>query len=639
MRDLPRFEFSDIEEKYLGDKAPMKPEHSTDDGKTLIVAVYPEGISGAIRESRLYYTQISEICRDIGPRGHHPEMMVRIGGKFRNKIEEYDSIMNDVKQSFIITVVLIFLLLWLYYRQVACFPLVFVTAGMPLLWTFALTRLVINELNFITLFLLVILFGLGVDFVIHGLTRYQEERSAGRSVEQALLTITSTTARASLTSAVTTSFAFAVLLTTDFRGFNHFGFIAGSGVLLAFSSSYFVLPALLAIAEDYGLLRTIPARLFALPATKIRPRIAIPVLGLCLVLALAGARAAPAIEFEYDFTNLKTLMSKDYQDVKDTIARVFKGKRDPIIFLADDLEETTEIESVLKKKKQSSPHSRIESFVSVNDAVPPDQGERILKAGVIRDLVEKMKSFAGPTEREQLEEYENLLDVRPVSLVDLPPNLSRQFFGLPDTKGNLVYVYHDVPMVDTRLAAELVDEVGAVEIDGKIKYGASEAIVIDDLLRIMKEDSKLAIPLSLLCVVVALLVDFRTPKHTFATLLPLVVGMSWLMLLLWLLEMKLNLYNMIVLPSIIGIGVDSGIHIYRRFLETPGTIITEVARGTASATVICALTTMIGFGSMVFSVHGGLASLGCLALLGMSCTLIAATLVLPLYLQVLRSDV
>jgi predicted RND superfamily exporter protein len=111
------------------------------------------------------------------------------------------------------------------------------------------------------------------------------------------------------------------------------------------------------------------------------------------------------------------------------------------------------------------------------------------------------------------------------------------------------------------------------------------------------------------------------------------MGFAWMFALMWLLGMKLNLYNMVMLPSMVGIGIDSGVHVYHRFLENGKIPFLEAMRSTNGALAVSALTTMIGFGSMSFSVHAGLASLGSLALLGLGCTLVAATAVFPLLLQ------
>jgi len=109
-------------------------------------------------------------------------MTVRVGGSFKDRIEEYDAIMGDLKFSGLVMTVLFVALLLLYFRQLVAVPLVFLAFGPPLLWTFALARLVVTELNFVTVFLVVILAGLGVDYTIHALTRYQEERVRGRSM-------------------------------------------------------------------------------------------------------------------------------------------------------------------------------------------------------------------------------------------------------------------------------------------------------------------------------------------------------------------------------------------------------------------------------------------------------------------------
>ncbi len=100
--------------------------------------------------------------------------------------------------------------------------------------------------------------------------------------------------------------------------------------------------------------------------------------------------------------------------------------------------------------------------------------------------------------------------------------------------------------------------------------------------------------------------------------------------------MKLNFYNMVAIPTVIGIGVDNGVHVYHRYRqEGPGSVRT-VVRHTGSAVTLSSLTTMVGFSGLVLARHPGLNALGTLALLGIGATLVAALTVLPATLRLLE---
>ena len=91
---------------------------------------------------------------------------------------------------------------------------------------------------------------------------------------------------------------------------------------------------------------------------------------------------------------------------------------------------------------------------------------------------------------------------------------------------------------------------------------------------------------------------------------------------------------MIVLPLILGIGIDDGVHVMHAFLRQKGRF--RISDSTASAVVITSATTMIGFGSMMFASHQGLRSLGQVLTIGVFCCLLSSLFVLPSLLGCLR---
>jgi hypothetical protein len=62
--------------------------------------------------------------------------------------------------------------------------------------------------------------------------------------------------------------------------------------------------------------------------------------------------------------------------------------------------------------------------------------------------------------------------------------------------------------------------------------------------------------------------------------------------------LKLNFYNMVILPTVLGIGDDSSIHITHRYLEEGRGSIPKVLRSTGEHIAASALTTMVGFGGL-----------------------------------------
>jgi uncharacterized protein len=108
---------------------------------------------------------------------------------------------------------------------------------------------------------------------------------------------------------------------------------------------------------------------------------------------------------------------------------------------------------------------------------------------------------------------------------------------------------------------------------------------------------------------------------------PLVLSMLQTFGLMGLLGMPLNPANLIALPLIVGIGVDYGVHIVHNFLEQPGRY--RMTPATAIAVTVDAVTTIIGFGSLMIASHQGLQSLGRVLTMGITCCTITSLVILP----------
>jgi len=110
----------------------------------------------------------------------------------------------------------------------------------------------------------------------------------------------------------------------------------------------------------------------------------------------------------------------------------------------------------------------------------------------------------------------------------------------------------------------------------------------------------------------------------------LVIGLCWLMLLLFLGRIKINFFNFVALPITFGIGVDYAVNVMQRVLNGGGVI--PAMRSTGGAVVLNSLTTTLGYLALLGSVNQAVRSLGLIAVLGEFSCLAAAMLALPSWL-------
>jgi hypothetical protein len=100
------------------------------------------------------------------------------------------------------------------------------------------------------------------------------------------------------------------------------------------------------------------------------------------------------------------------------------------------------------------------------------------------------------------------------------------------------------------------------------------------------------------------------------------------------LDYKLNFMNIAILPMLLGIGIDDGIHIVQHFQTHGSRDVPDTLQVTGTAVCLSSLTTLLAFGTLVLSANQGIASVGLVSLVGVTACLLASILTLPAALAV-----
>ena len=141
---------------------------------------------------------------------------------------------------------------------------------------------------------------------------------------------------------------------------------------------------------------------------------------------------------------------------------------------------------------------------------------------------------------------------------------------------------------------------------------------------------------ALLAILIVLIADFWSVSLAMVAMIPVVMGLVQMFGIMGLAGIDLNPANMIVLPLIMGIGIDDGVHIMHDFRVQRGRY--RLTGATATAVVMTSLTTMIGFGSLLLANHRGLQSLGRICVIGVSCCMFTSLITLPALLRLFTRD-
>ena len=143
---------------------------------------------------------------------------------------------------------------------------------------------------------------------------------------------------------------------------------------------------------------------------------------------------------------------------------------------------------------------------------------------------------------------------------------------------------------------------------------------------------KQALAFALVSIACVLLLMFQSVRYAVLVAVPLSLAVAFTLALGVLLDMPLNMANVLVMPLIFGLGVDSGVHVVDRY-RGEGGVPHLMHSSTPRAVVLSALTTVGAFAALSLSPHVGTASIGLLLAIAVSLLLVFTVFLLPVLLS------
>jgi len=650
--------FEEIYESIIPSEYPM-----SEDSTVMVVKLYPTGSKSNLQYLRNMFNEMDKLIERLNVSLYHPEMQVNYGGRLKRHLSEFSSIMSDVFNSFstgigsVILLVMIYFLLKTYWnsrgaarkkgllQQFIRVPIHIFVIGLPLIIglfiTFGITYWVYGRLNTMTSVLFVVLFGLGIDYGIHFYARYIELRS---EIPDSILALKKTyqqMAPAIFTSAITTASALYILVFADFRGFSEFGFIAGTGIMLALMAMLFVMPAFITVFDrlNWITLHLGSKVKKATNSNSIQWRfpfaktvVVIGFLAAATVILFSGN-----INFQYKFSDLEPEFPE--YDAFREITNQTSGntKNNPAYILADTNQEIEKILAHLRKKIETDTLSpTIESVEAIQERYPvdtTDAREKLNKISEIRELLQD--PFLKDQEDLKLDKLRRASQTtEPLSIDEIPDYLTRRFMTKQGEVGKFVIVYPSVGLADGRNSIAFKKDVGEITLEnGKTFYAASTSLIAAEMLMLMQKESPYMVGATFILIFIFMMFSFRSLKWAVIAMIPLVIGLLWMFGVMLMIGLMLNFYNLVVLPAVLGIGEDNGVHMTHRYhVEGKGGL-RRVLASTGQHITIGSLTTILGFWGLIFTNHPGLQTIGLLAIVGIGMTLLSGLTLHPALLQ------
>ena len=634
----------------------------SEDSLTMVLRFYPANAQTDVGYIENTFAMLDSVSSSLDPSSYQSDMEIVLGGRMQRQMVEITAITNEVTSSFGLGVIVILMLVTGYFFLKAYYvkadrkndirtilllitriPVIAALIGIPLvlslLWTFGLAQHVYSSLNLMTSILGLILFGLSIDYGIHFYARYSEERAEGKSVEDSIVTTFQSSGQAITIAGLTTAISLFVLIFADFKGFSEFGFIACTGIIFGLISMLFVLPALLAVFERTSLLSLESnsphkKRIAAKPLSASRSIVVLSLLTVAVAIVFSSR-----VSFEYDFDTLEPVF-EEFENRHLVISRVYptSNYRNPAFILLDNPQDVGPLLENLRARVDSD--TTILSVEALQERFPTDSAAQAVRLAYLAEIRELLSApFFTLTNTDDIQRLRQAAQTtEAIQLSDVPEYLTAMFVAKDGSLGSFVMIYPEQGLSDGRNSIAFSEAIGTVELaDGTVYHAASTSLVAAEMLRLLQMESSWIIAATFLLVLMLMYLNFRDMQLTLLALVPLITGMLWTFLLMEVTGVKLNFYNMVVLPVLLGIGNDAGVHIVHRYMELGRGSIRHVLSTTGKHVAMASVTTMIGFSGSLLSSHPGLRSIGHIAVLGIASTLLGALVFLPALLQLLEN--
>lgn len=614
------------------------------------------------------------------------DVRVRLTGDIVLDAENLDTVERGMGITTIVSFLLVIVALVVGFGSGRLVIANLVTLLVGLVWTLGFAIAVIGYLNLISVTFTVLFIGLGIDYGIQFCLRYREEIASGFGNHEALLRTARGTGVSLRLCTVAAAIGFYSFLPTAYVGVSELGLIAGTGMFINLFATLTVLPALLSLMPlKKGRLREFRGgRIFH----RVPYRHAKTIWTSAAILGAGALFFLPKLSFDYNPLGLYNQRSEAVSTIKD----LFKeGKNSPwtLSVLVGSQKEAQEVAARLKGLED------VKEAVSLADFVPNDQPEKLAilsdmvlfmppefgdvkparltdeeKAGSLAGFEKALAKFlaASPQRtgeyeasltrlshslkefresagrpgngREKFDRLEkSLLFNLPLLLKELKTSLGARRITEADLPGELrreyaspegiyrVEVFPKGNLMDVRELKRFVRSVTAAA-----PNAIGTPVIIQEAGRAVFNSFIHATIYAILAITIYLLIELRSLPDTVLILLPLSLSLLLTAAASVLLDLPFNFANVIVIPLLIGSGVEGAYLIYRFRNEPPadGNILNT---STARALFFSAFTTILSFSTLSFSSHRGMASMGKLLTICMSSLMITTLLLLPALLS------
>ncbi len=655
---------------------------ATDNGKYLLLHVAPgDGAKDGPDAVEVIQADLDAV------RAQFPGLDAGMTGGPALAQAEESTTQHDMMLGSILAVIGLIALLVIPFRGVIepLFAIIALLTGVA--WSFGFTTLVVGHLNLLSAVFTSVLAGIGINFPIHLMARYDEARRNGREMPEAVELAVVNTGAGVFASACIMALAFLMPMFTDFKGIAELGLVSAAGLFLCLISALLVFPAMVALRDrgrpggvrpvlSMAPKRSMLEKLFARPGL---------IVGITTAVTLGALFLIRGVHFDQ---NVLKLQASDVEAVRFENLLLHDSGRSSWFAVAlaktragaerkaaafRKLPEVSDIETIstyipdhqagkraildplyrelapisLRRGAHSNPAvlmGELNGLAGRLEAMSQfDPSGAVLKtAGLAEDAIARLKknpnAFAAFEQQMASSLAAELTALKPqlhpggVTQKTLPPILRERFIGKSGLY--LVQIYPKGDIWEDAPLKRFVDALHAVDPDV-----TGPPVQTYNLATVMRHGYERAAMLALIAVFIFVFLDFRNLRDTLLAMAPLAFGGAWLLEAMPLLGWEFNLANLFAVPIIIGMGVDNGVNMLYRWREERDKSSLILTKAVGKSVTICSLTTVAAFAALIPASHRGISSLGWVLTAGVTLILVATLIVLPALFELFGSRI
>jgi hopanoid biosynthesis associated RND transporter like protein HpnN len=656
---------------------------ASDNGKYLLMQIAPgDGVKDGPDPVKLIQDQVD------AARAQFPGLEAGMTGGPALAYAEASSTQHDMILASVLAVAGMIALLVIPFRGIVepFFAIVALLTGVA--WSFGFTTLAVGHLNLLSAVFTSVLAGIGINFPIHLMARYDEARRRGLTMPLAVELAVVNTGTGVFASACIMALAFLMPMFTDFKGIAELGLVSAAGLFMCLISALTVFPALVAVRDrNRPNLRRKPVLSLAPQRSFLEKLFARPglIIGVTTAATLGAMFLMRGVRFDQDILKLQ---ATNVEAVRFENTLLHDSGRSSwfAVALATSLDEANRKAAAFRKLPEVTDVETLSTYIpddqdrkrallgalghelapiSIHAGAQSDPATLTRELSLLAQRLEAMSHYDSSgslrntanlaeaaiarlkTDSRAFAAYEQRiaaslatelaalkLQLSPgvVTEHNLPPVLRERFIGT--TGLYLVQVY---PKGDIWEDAPLERFVGALRtVDPDV---TGPPVQTYSLATVMRQGYERAALLALIAVFVFVFLDFRNLRDTLLATVPLIFGGAWLLEAMPLLGWEFNLANLFAVPIIIGMGVDNGVNMLYRWREERDKSSLILSTAVGKSVTICSLTTIAAFAALITASHRGVSSLGWVLSVGVTFILLATLIVLPALFELLGSRI